>query len=117
MHEASQAPLQAPVRFRLACLPGVTIPRPPPHLKKFPPSNLISFSNVPRSKNRNEAHAQSASRGVSFRALGESPRTTIFAIALSAMNRHRSRGFHYRLRHFPRLFTRLHSFSSAVRRL
>lgn len=117
MHEASQAPLQAPVHFRLACLTGVMILRPPPHVKKFPPFHLLSSSNVPRSKNRNEAHAQSAFRGVSSRALGESPRTTIFAIALSATNRHRSRGFHHRLRHFPPLFTRSHSFASALRRL
>jgi len=48
-----------------------------PMLKSFRHPRLPS-SNVPRSKNRNEAYAQSARKGVSSRALGESPRTTIF---------------------------------------
>jgi hypothetical protein len=72
---------------------------------------LLRFiSNVPRSKNRNEAHTQSTFV-VSLRRFGRKSPDISFATALSATNRHRSAASYRLTTLFCPLF-RLHSFSS-----
>lgn len=105
--KASQAPLQAPGRFlpslpSLLSLPSARpydCPAPCARLKSFPPARPPSSPQRSSLEESQRSTRTERTRCVSPRhALGESPRTSVFAIALSATNRHRSSGFHHRLR-------------------